>query len=82
MIDVVDVPGDGLDHRLAEVAQSIRAEGGVAEAVTTDMRDETQVERLIDAAVARHGRLVLPASASAAKALARPSRAFEPSTSR
>jgi NADP-dependent 3-hydroxy acid dehydrogenase YdfG len=43
--------------RLAEVAESIRASGGVAEAVTTDMRDEAQVDRLIDTAAQRHGRL-------------------------
>ncbi len=44
-------------ERLAEVAESVRARGGVADAVTTDMRDETQVERLIDTAQARHGRV-------------------------
>jgi NADP-dependent 3-hydroxy acid dehydrogenase YdfG len=43
--------------RLAEVAESIRERGGVAEAVTTDMRDEAQVDRLVDTAAKRHGRL-------------------------
>ena len=42
--------------RLAEVAASIRAAGGAVEAVPTDMREEAQVERLIEAAGAR-GRL-------------------------
>lgn len=43
--------------RLAEVAEAIRGAGGVAEAVTADMRDPAQVERLIDTAVERHERL-------------------------
>lgn len=43
--------------RLTEVVDSIRLLGGVAEAVVTDMRDEAQVERLVDEAAARHGQL-------------------------
>src|SRR5206468_2420057 len=43
--------------RLAEAVAAIRAAGGEAEAAVTDLRDEAQVERLIDGAVARHGRL-------------------------
>ena len=43
--------------RLAEVAAGIRAAGGTVEAVPTDMRDEAQVERLIDTAATRFGRL-------------------------
>jgi NADP-dependent 3-hydroxy acid dehydrogenase YdfG len=43
--------------RLAAVAAAIRGAGGEADAVVTDMRDEAQVERLIDRAVARYGRL-------------------------
>ncbi len=43
--------------RLNAVAAAIRAAGGEADAVPTDMRDEAQVERLIDGAAARHGRL-------------------------
>src|SRR5438067_5959731 len=44
-------------ERLAEAVAAIRAAGGEAEAAVTDLRDEAQVERLIDGAVARHGRL-------------------------
>src|SRR5207245_9653719 len=44
-------------ERLAEAVAAIRAVGGEAEAAVTDLRDEAQVERLIDGAVARHGRL-------------------------
>jgi hypothetical protein len=43
--------------RLAEVAAAIRAAHGEADAVVTDMRDEAQVERLLDGAAARYGRL-------------------------
>jgi NADP-dependent 3-hydroxy acid dehydrogenase YdfG len=43
--------------RLAEVVDAIRAAGGRAEAVPTDMRDEAQVEALVAAAVERFGRL-------------------------
>ena len=43
--------------RLAGVAASIRDAGGEADAVVTDVRDEAQIERLIDGAAARHGRL-------------------------
>src|SRR5438445_3109645 len=43
-------------ERLAEAVAVIRAAGGAAEAAVTDLRDEAQVERLIDGAVARHGR--------------------------
>jgi len=44
-------------ERLEAVAASIREAGGQADAVPTDMRDERQVERLVDEAAARHGRL-------------------------
>lgn len=44
-------------ERLAQVVDGIRQGGGVADFVVTDMRIETQVERLIDAAVERHGQL-------------------------
>src|SRR5207302_1583504 len=44
-------------ERLAGAVAAIRAVGGEAEAAVTDLRDEAQVERLIDGAVARHGRL-------------------------
>ncbi len=43
--------------RLGAVAAELRAGGAEAEAVTADMRDEAQVERLIDAAVERFGAL-------------------------
>jgi len=43
--------------RLDEAVAAIHAAGGSAEAVATDLRDEAQVERLIDGAAARHGRL-------------------------
>src|SRR3989442_7853132 len=43
--------------RLADAVAAIRAAGGEAEAVPTDLRDEAAVERLIDRAVSRHGRL-------------------------
>src|SRR5205823_8977257 len=41
----------------AAAVSAIHAAGGAAEAAVTDLRDEAQVERLIDGAVARHGRL-------------------------
>ena len=44
-------------ERLAAVCDEIRAAGGTADAVATNMRDEAQVERLIDTAVERHGHL-------------------------
>ena len=43
--------------RLGAVAAAIRGAGGVAEAVVTDVREEAQVEQLIDGAATRHGRL-------------------------
>jgi NADP-dependent 3-hydroxy acid dehydrogenase YdfG len=43
--------------RLAAVCDEIRAAGGRAEGVPTDLRDEAQVEALVAAAVDRHGRL-------------------------
>ncbi len=43
--------------RLAAVCAAIEAAGGRALAVPTDVRDETQVDRLVDAAAARFGRL-------------------------
>jgi NADP-dependent 3-hydroxy acid dehydrogenase YdfG len=44
-------------ERLAAVCEQIRGSGGTADAVATDMRNEQQVERLIDTAVERHGRI-------------------------
>ena len=44
-------------ERLAEAVAAIRAAGGEAQAVVADLRNEAEVERLIDGAVARHGRL-------------------------
>lgn len=43
--------------RLAGVVGEIRGAGGTADAVPTDVRDEAQVERLVAAAVERHGQL-------------------------
>src|SRR5437016_13282511 len=51
------VPAARRAGRLTEAVAAIRASGGEAEAVVTDLRDETQVERLIEGAAARHGRL-------------------------
>jgi NADP-dependent 3-hydroxy acid dehydrogenase YdfG len=42
---------------LAAVRDEIRAAGGRAEAIPTDLRDPAQVDALIDGAVARFGRL-------------------------
>ncbi len=44
-------------ERLAEICERIRAGGGAAEFVATDMRREAEVERLIDGAADRYGRL-------------------------
>jgi NADP-dependent 3-hydroxy acid dehydrogenase YdfG len=44
-------------ERLAEVCAAIRTDGGQADFVATDMRDEVQVERLIATAVERHGQI-------------------------
>lgn len=44
-------------ERLAEVAAEIHAAGGAADVAVTDLRDEAAVERLVDGAAARHGRL-------------------------
>ena len=44
-------------ERLAIVCDEIRAAGGTAQAVATDMRDEAQVERLVDTAVERYGHI-------------------------
>lgn len=43
--------------RLAAVCHEIRAAGGTAEFVVTDMRDETQVEALVGTAVERFGQI-------------------------
>ena len=43
--------------RLAAVCDAIRADGGRADAVPTDLRDETSVTALVDGAAERHGRL-------------------------
>lgn len=44
-------------EKLAGICHDIRAAGGTADAVATDMRDEALVERLIAAAIERHGHL-------------------------
>lgn len=44
-------------ERLAAVCDDIRAAGGTAELVVTDVREQTQVDALIDTAVARFGKL-------------------------
>ena len=44
-------------ERLATLCHDIRAAGGSAEFVATDMRDEGQVEALIDTTVARFGQI-------------------------
>ncbi|MGH7894654.1 MAG: SDR family oxidoreductase [Candidatus Binatia bacterium] len=44
-------------ERLRAVCDEIRAGGGVADHVVTDMRDEGQVTALVDAAVGRFGRV-------------------------
>jgi clavulanate-9-aldehyde reductase len=43
--------------RLRVLAEAIRQQGGRAEVVPTDMRVESEIENLIETAVARHGRL-------------------------
>ncbi|HVO26163.1 MAG TPA: SDR family oxidoreductase [Candidatus Margulisiibacteriota bacterium] len=43
--------------RLAAVCDEISAAGGTAHAVVTDMRNEREVEQLIDTAIERHGRI-------------------------
>src|SRR5574337_1069973 len=43
--------------RLAEVCESIRRDGGRAEYCVADMRSEAEVDRLIDTAAERYGRL-------------------------
>jgi NADP-dependent 3-hydroxy acid dehydrogenase YdfG len=43
--------------RLSALCDAIRTAGGAADACVTDLRDERQVEGLVDGAVARHGRL-------------------------
>lgn len=43
--------------RLAEICDAIRAGGGRAEFVPTDIRDEAQVDKLISGAVERHQRV-------------------------
>ena len=45
------------ETKLEAAAAALRASGGDALAVPTDMRDEEQVVRLVDRAHARHGRL-------------------------
>ena len=44
-------------ERLAAVCDDIRAAGGTAEILVTDMRDEAQVEALISGAVERFGQI-------------------------
>lgn len=51
------VLGARREARLRQVCDDIRAAGGTADWVMTDMRDEPQVERLIATAVERHGQL-------------------------
>jgi NAD(P)-dependent dehydrogenase (short-subunit alcohol dehydrogenase family) len=50
--------------RLEEIAAGIRAAGGEAHAVPTDVTDEGEVEALFQAAVQRHGRLDLLVSSA------------------
>ncbi len=42
---------------LQSLCAEIQAAGGIAQAVATDLRDETQVDHLVDAAVERFGQL-------------------------
>lgn len=51
------VLGARREAKLNDLRDAIRAAGGTAEAVVTDMQRPEQVERLIDAAVDRFGRL-------------------------
>lgn len=51
------VLGARRNDQLAEICASIRAAGGTADGVATDLRDEQQVERLIGTAVERHGQI-------------------------
>ncbi|MFQ5664929.1 MAG: SDR family oxidoreductase [Candidatus Binatia bacterium] len=51
------VLGARRSDRLEQVRDDIRARGGRAAAVPTDMRDDTQVERLISTAVTRYGQI-------------------------
>ncbi|HUV41393.1 MAG TPA: SDR family NAD(P)-dependent oxidoreductase, partial [Sedimentisphaerales bacterium] len=44
-------------QKLQETAQLIAAEGGRAESIVTDLRDETSIKRLVAAAAERFGRL-------------------------
>jgi NADP-dependent 3-hydroxy acid dehydrogenase YdfG len=44
-------------QRLSELSARIRAAGGTATAVATDLRNEAEIDALIDTAVERHGRL-------------------------
>jgi NADP-dependent 3-hydroxy acid dehydrogenase YdfG len=51
------VLGARREDRLATLVDEIARAGGRADGLPTDVRDETQVTRLVDAAVERHGRL-------------------------
>lgn len=48
---------DRQEKKLARVAEAIRAEGGTAEGVTTDIADPAQAEAMADAARAAFGRI-------------------------
>ena len=54
---VTVVLGARRGERLAAVCGDIRAVGGTAEFVATDMRDEAQVDRLVSTAVERYGQI-------------------------
>jgi NADP-dependent 3-hydroxy acid dehydrogenase YdfG len=51
------VAGARRGERLGHLCDEIRDAGGVADPCVTDLRDEAQVQALVDGAAARHGRL-------------------------
>ena len=51
------VAGARRGDRLAVLCEEIHDAGGAAEPCPTDLRDETQVQALVDGAAARHGRV-------------------------
>lgn len=54
---VTVVLGARREDKLTEVRDAIRADGGIAELVVTDMQQPDQVENLVDTAVKRFGKL-------------------------